>query len=82
MFTDSLPAELEQEELVRRMSAPESAPAAWYAAALEIDYPDRELNRLTTFLRPLAFIPIGILLALLSGPTTLPTVCRPSKSGP
>jgi hypothetical protein len=41
-----------------------------YPAALEIDYPDRDLDRLTTFFRPLAFIPIGILLALLSGPTS------------
>jgi hypothetical protein len=40
-----------------------------YPAALEIDYPDRDLDRLTTFFRPLTFIPIGILLALLSGPT-------------
>jgi hypothetical protein len=64
------------------MSAPES-PAAWYAAALEIDYPDRELNRLTTFFRPLAFIPIGILLGLLSGPTTLGGPPRePGESGP
>jgi hypothetical protein len=42
-----------------------------YPAALEIDYPDRNLDRLTTFFRPLTFIPIGILLALLSGPTSL-----------
>jgi hypothetical protein len=41
-----------------------------YPAALEIDYPDRDLDRLTTFFRPLTFIPIGILLALLSGPTS------------
>ena len=46
-------------------------PPGWYPAALEIDYPDRELNRLTSFFRPLAFIPIGILLALISGPTPL-----------
>jgi len=43
----------------------------WFPAMLEIEYPDRELNRLTSFFRPLTFIPIGILLALLSGPTTL-----------
>ena len=40
-------------------------------AALEIDYPEEGLDRLTTFFRPVAFIPIGILLALLSGPTSL-----------
>jgi hypothetical protein len=39
-----------------------------FPAALEIDYRDRELDRLTTFLRLFTFIPIGIILALLSGP--------------
>jgi hypothetical protein len=52
------------------MSAPNLPPADWYPAALEIDYPERELNRLTSFLRPIVFIPIGILLALVSGPTS------------
>ena len=45
--------------------------AGWYPAALEIDYPERELDRLTTFFRPIVFIPIGILLVLLSGPTRM-----------
>jgi len=45
--------------------------AGWYPAALEIDYPDRELDRLTSFFRPIVFLPIGILLMLLSGPTRL-----------
>jgi len=35
---------------------------------LEIDYPDRELDRLTTFFRPFTVIPIAIILALVSGP--------------
>ena len=39
-----------------------------YPATLEIDYPDRELDRLTTFLRPLTIIPIAIVLGLVSGP--------------
>jgi hypothetical protein len=39
-----------------------------YPATLAVDYPDRELDRLTTFLRPLTIIPIAILLALVSGP--------------
>ena len=43
--------------------------ASQFPAALEIDYPDRELDRVTTFFRLLTFIPIGIILALLSGPT-------------
>jgi hypothetical protein len=37
-----------------------------YAARLEIDYPEK-LDRLTTFLRLLWIIPIGILLGLISG---------------
>jgi hypothetical protein len=35
---------------------------------LEIDYPDRELDRLTTFFRLFTVIPIAIVLALLTGP--------------
>jgi hypothetical protein len=53
------------------MTAAETPEAGWYPAALEIDYPDRELDRLGSFFRPILFIPIGILLALLSDPTTL-----------
>jgi hypothetical protein len=53
------------------MTAAGGRQAEWYPAALEIDYPDRELDRLSSFLRPIVFIPIGILLALLSGPTRL-----------
>jgi hypothetical protein len=37
-----------------------------YAARLEVDYPEK-LDRLTTFFRILWIIPIGIILALLSG---------------
>jgi hypothetical protein len=39
-----------------------------FPAWLEIDYPDRELNRLTTFFRPFTVIPIAIILALVVGP--------------
>jgi hypothetical protein len=40
-----------------------------YPVGLEIDYPHRELDRLTTLLRPLTIIPIAIVLGLVSGPT-------------
>jgi hypothetical protein len=40
-----------------------------YPAWLEIEYPDRELDRLTTFFRPFTIIPIAIILGLLSGPS-------------
>jgi len=40
-----------------------------FPATLEIDYPDRELSRLTTFFRPFTVIPIAIILALLSRST-------------
>jgi hypothetical protein len=40
-----------------------------FPATLEIDYPDRELNRLTTFLRLFTVIPIAIVLGLLTRAT-------------
>lgn len=42
--------------------------AVAFPAMLDIDYPDRELNRVTTFFRPFAIIPISIVLALVNGP--------------
>jgi len=41
-----------------------------YPVSLEIDYPDRDLDRVTTFFRPLAALPVLILLALVSGSAT------------
>ena len=38
-----------------------------YAARLTIDYPDRDLNRVSTLLRIFYVIPIAIVLALLGG---------------
>jgi hypothetical protein len=38
-----------------------------YPASLSIDYPDRPLNRLTTFFRIFTVIPIAIILGLLAG---------------
>jgi hypothetical protein len=40
-----------------------------YPLTFSVDYPDRELDRITTFLRAFAVIPIGIVLALVSGTT-------------
>jgi hypothetical protein len=45
--------------------APPIPPA--YPASLAIDYPDRALNRLTTFFRIFTVIPIAIILASVSG---------------
>jgi hypothetical protein len=42
---------------------------AAYPVTLEIDYPYRELDRLTTLLRPVTIVPIAMVLALISGPT-------------
>ena len=42
-------------------------PAA-YPVTLAIDYPDRKLNRLTSFFRPFTAIPIAVILVLVSGP--------------
>ncbi|HVP02238.1 MAG TPA: DUF4389 domain-containing protein [Solirubrobacteraceae bacterium] len=48
----------------------DTAPAAQsYPARLDVDYPDRPLNRLTTFFRLFTVIPIGIVLGTVSGAT-------------
>jgi hypothetical protein len=50
--------------------ATEASPTpAAYPASLTIDYPDRPLNRLTTFFRIFTVIPIAIILALISSGT-------------
>ena len=38
-----------------------------YPTTLSVDYPDRELNRLTSFFRLVVIIPIGVILYLVSG---------------
>jgi hypothetical protein len=38
-----------------------------YPVRLEVDYPDRQLNRLTTFFRIFTVIPIAIVIGLLPG---------------
>jgi hypothetical protein len=45
----------------------DDAPQYEYPALLEIDYPDRDLNRLTTFFRVFTVIPIAIILVLVAG---------------
>jgi hypothetical protein len=40
-----------------------------YPVQLDVDYPDRDLNRLTTFFRIFTIIPIAIVLATVSGAT-------------
>ena len=40
-----------------------------YPVTLDVAYPDRELNRWTTLLRPVVAIPILVVLGLVSGPT-------------
>ena len=47
-----------------------------YPATLDIDYPDRELNRLTSFFRPFTVIPIAIIAGLVSGSTVRATPRR------
>lgn len=43
------------------------AESPFYPVNLTVDYPDRELDRVSTFFRLFAAIPIVIVLALLSG---------------
>ena len=40
-----------------------------FPATLQIEYPDRELDRLTTFFRPFTVIPIALILGLVTRPT-------------
>ena len=40
-----------------------------YPASFDVDYPDRKLNRLTSFFRILVIIPIAIILGLVAGGT-------------
>ena len=42
-------------------------PAAGYPVQYSVDYPDRPLNRLTTFFRVLVVIPIAVVLSLVEG---------------
>ena len=42
-------------------------PDAPYPVQYSVDYPDRPLNRLTTFFRLFIVIPIAIVLALIEG---------------
>ncbi len=42
---------------------------AGYPATLEIDYPERELDRLTTLVRLITVIPIAVVLGLVMGPS-------------
>ncbi len=41
---------------------------AAYPVTLTIDYPDRDLNRLTTFFRGILIIPAAVILVLVTGP--------------
>ena len=43
------------------------APAVAYPVQYSVDYPDRPLNRLTTFFRVFVIIPIAIVLSLVEG---------------
>jgi hypothetical protein len=44
-----------------------NAADAPYPADLAIEYPDRDLDRVSTLLRPLFVVPIAVILALISG---------------
>jgi hypothetical protein len=46
-----------------------SSPGQSYPLTYSVDYPDRELNRLTTFFRIFTIIPIAIVLGTVSGGT-------------
>lgn len=49
------------------MAAPVNTPGAPYPADVAIEYPDRDLDRVSTLLRPLFILPAALILALISG---------------
>ena len=51
-----------------------STAAAPYAARLSVDYPDRDLDRLSTFFRLIYLIPIAVVVGALGGMLTIPTL--------
>jgi hypothetical protein len=51
-----------------------TATPADYAARLSVDYPDRDLDRLSSFFRIFYLIPILIVLSALGGMLTIPTL--------
>ena len=53
------------------MIGPGAGTPASYPVQFDVDYPDRPLNRLTTFFRLVLVIPIGIVLSLVSGQMTV-----------
>jgi hypothetical protein len=48
---------------------PQMQPTTAYPVQFSVDYPDRELNRVTTGFRLFLLIPIGVVLAAVSGGT-------------
>jgi hypothetical protein len=49
--------------------APPPPPASDYPVSFDVDYPDRPLNRLTTFFRIFTVIPIAIVVSTVGGGT-------------
>jgi hypothetical protein len=54
---------------------------AGYPATLDVEYPDRSLNRLTTFFRAFTIIPIAIVLGTVSGATQIYSEGTESHTG-
>ena len=55
-----------------------------YPVQLDVEYPDRPLNRLTTFFRAFTIIPIAIVLGTVSGPEawSWSEAARPTRPPP
>jgi hypothetical protein len=52
---------------------PPAPPASGHSLEFDVEYPDRDLNRLTTAFRIFTVIPIAIVLASIGGTTTVTT---------
>jgi hypothetical protein len=55
-----------EEQIPPQPQPPQPQPSA-YPVTFSVDYPDRELDRLTTFFRIFTVIPIAVVLVLLPG---------------
>ena len=56
------------------------APPADYPVQFDVDYPDRDLNRATTFFRLFTVIPILIVLAAVGGESCTTVALRTGRS--
>jgi hypothetical protein len=48
---------------------PDKSPSASYPVSLKVDYPEKDLNRLTSVFRLVLIVPVALICVLISGPS-------------